>query len=270
MDNKPTYEELEELIRQLKESQGYNESYEKRMERNRIIGSIGHEFNNLLMGIQGNLSLIFLDMNQTDKLFTKLKDIEKNVEGGVKITEKLFDFLNEGVYEPNLKYKEIPLTNINRLKSEIKKTINSQLIKNTYGPPGIQALKVYEKVYSGSNTVLMVDDDSMIIDVGKQMLERTGIEVIVAKSGQRALDIYIKDYKKIDMVILDLIMPGMNGIETYHELKKINPEIKVLFSSGYRKNLDVDAIIREGRSSFIQKPFKMEQLTQEIGRILEM
>jgi CheY-like chemotaxis protein len=240
------------------------------MERNRVIGSIGHEFNNLLMGIQGNLSLMFLDMAQTDKLFTKLKDIEKYVEGGVKLTEKLFDFLNEGIYQPEPQQKSMPIQNINRLKSEINKTINSQMIRNTYGPPGIQALKMYEKVYSGSNTVLLVDDDSMIIDVGKQMLERTGLEVIVARNGKQAIDIYDKDVKSIDLVILDLIMPGLNGIETYQELKKINPDIKVLFSSGYRKNMDVHAIVKEGRSAFIQKPFKMEQLTQEVGKLLEL
>lgn len=270
MEQKFTYEELEKRIKQLESGQSIDETYEKKMERNKIIGSIGHEFNNLLMGIQGNLSLIFLDMNQTDKLFNKLKDIEKYVDGGVKLTEKLFDFLNEGIYAPETKTKEMAPENINRLKSEINKTINSQMIKNTYGPPGIQALKIYEKVYVGSHTVLLVDDDSMIVDVGKQMLERTGLEVIVAKDGQKAVEIYSKNYKTINLVILDLIMPGMNGIETYHELNKINPDVKVLFSSGYRKNMDVQTIVKEGRSSFIQKPFKMEQLTQEVGRLLEM
>ncbi|GAB6096309.1 hypothetical protein JCM14469_25620 [Desulfatiferula olefinivorans] len=247
-----------------------DDSYEKRMERNKIIGSIGHEFNNLLMGIQGNLSLIFLDMQHTDKLYGKLKDIEKYVEGGVKLTEKLFDFLNEGIYSPEPKQKELPAQSINRLKGEINKAINSQVIRNTYGPPGIQALRQYEKVYTGSKTVLLVDDDAMIIDVGKQMLERTGLDVVTARSGQAAVDIYRKDFKTIDMVILDLVMPGLSGIETYYELKQVNPDLKVLFSSGYRKNMDVHAIVKEGKSSFIQKPFKMEQLTQEVGRLLEM
>lgn len=270
MDDQPTYNELEEKIRYLEAMLQNGESYEKRLERNRAIGSIGHEFNNLLMGIQGNLSLIFLDLDHTDKLFNKLKDIEKAVEGGVKLTEKLFDFLNEGIYNPPPKQKEMTPENINRLKREISKTLNSQMIKSTYGPPGIQALKIYEKVYTGSNKVMLVDDDPMILDVGKQMLERTGLDVVTAKGGPQAIEIYSKDNKSIDMVILDLIMPEMTGIETYHELKKINPAIKVLFSSGYRKNMDVQAIVREGRSSFIQKPFKMEQLTQEVGRILEM
>ena len=270
MDDQPTYDELKEKIRQLEMQLQMSDSYEKRMERNRVIGSIGHEFNNLLMGIQGNLSLLFLDMDHTDKLYKKLKDIESSVEGGVKLTEKLFDFLNEGIYNPPPKQKAMSPENINRLKGEINKTIKSQMIKNTYGPPGIQALKVYEKVYTGASTIMLVDDDPMILDVGKQMLERTGIDVVTANGGPKAIEIYSKDHKSIDMVILDLIMPDMTGIEAYHELKRINPAIKVLFSSGYRKNMDVQAIVREGRSAFIQKPFKMEQLTQEVGRILEM
>jgi CheY-like chemotaxis protein len=270
MDQKPTYDDLVERIRRLENDRNSDELYNKRMERNKIIGSIGHEFNNLLMGIQGNLSLIFLDMQQTDKLFNKLKDIEKYVEGGVKLTEKLFDFLNEGIYSPEPKQRELPVQSINRLKGEINKTINSQVIRNTYGPPGIQALRQYEKVYTGSKKVLLVDDDAMIIDVGKQMLERTGLDVVTASSGQAAIDMYQKDWKTLDLVILDLVMPGLSGIETYYELKQVNPDIKVLFSSGYRKNMDVHAIVKEGKSAFIQKPFKMEQLTQEVGRLLEL
>lgn len=270
MDDRPTYEELEEKIKHLESLLNTSDNYDIRMERNKAIGSIGHEFNNLLMGVQGNLSLIFLDLEHTDKLFKKLKDIEKAVEGGVKLTEKLFDFLNEGIYNPPPKQKEMSPENINRLKREINKSLNRQMIKSTYGPPGIQALKIYEKVYTGSNKIMLVDDDPMILDVGKQMLERTGLDVVTAKGGPQAIEIYSKDHKSIDMVILDLIMPEMTGIETYHELKRINPSIKVLFSSGYRKNMDVQAIVREGRSAFIQKPFKLEQLTQEVGRILEM
>lgn len=268
MDYKPTYEELEKRVEQLEKDHSVD-TYEKKMERNRIIGGIAHEFNNLLMGIQGNISLIFLDISFTDRFFSKLKDIEKYVEGGVRLTEKLLDFVNEGVYEPETRLKEIQPEMMNRLKYEMNKSLESHLIKANYGPSG-NPLKIYEEVHTGSNTVLLVDDEPMILDIGKQMLERTGLEVLTAKSGDKAIEVYKKDFKRIDLVILDLIMPGLTGVDTYYELKKINPEIKVLFSSGYRKNLDVTTIIDQGRSSFIQKPFKMEQLTQEIGKLLEL
>ncbi|MFA6008484.1 MAG: response regulator [Desulfobacteraceae bacterium] len=270
MDYKPTYEELEKRVEELEKDHADADGYEKRMERNKIIGGIAHEFNNLLMGIQGNLSLIFLDIPFTDRFYSKLKDIEKYVEGGVKLTEKILDFVNDGTYEPEPKLREIQPDVLNRLKYEMNKSIEGHLIKSNYGSQGSQALKLYEKVYTGSNTVLLVDDEGMILDVGKQMLERTGLEVLTAKNGEKAVELYKKEHKKINMVVLDLIMPGMTGIDTYYELKKINPDIKVLFASGYRKNLDVNVIIEEGRSSFIQKPFKMEQLTQEIGKLLEL
>ncbi len=270
MDYKPTYEELEKRVEELEKNHAVTDTYEKRMERNKIVGGIAHEFNNLLMGIQGNLSLIFLDIPFTDRFYTKLKDIEKYVEGGVKLTEKLLDFVNEGIYEPEPKLREIQPDALNRLKYEMNKSIQGQMVKSGYGAQGSQAFKIYEKVYTGSNTVLFVDDEGMILDVGKQMLERTGLEVLTARSGEKAVEIYKKEHKRIDLVILDLIMPGMTGVDTYYELKKINPDIKVLFSSGYRKNLDVNTILDEGRSAFIQKPFKMEHLTQEIGRLLEL
>ncbi len=269
MDYKPTYEELEKRVEQLEKDQALNDTYERRMERNRIIGGIAHEFNNLLMGIQGNLSLIFLDISFTDRFYSKMKDIEKYVEGGVRLTEKLLDFVNEGVYEPDQQLKEIQPDVMNRLKYEMNKSLESHLIKTNYGTSG-NPLKIYEEVYTGSNTVLLVDDEPMIIDIGKQMLERTGLEVLTAKNGEKAIEVYKKEFKRIDLVILDLIMPGLTGVDTYYELKKINNDIKVLFSSGYRKNLDVTTIIDQGRSAFIQKPFKMEQLTQEIGKLLEL
>jgi CheY-like chemotaxis protein len=272
MDDQHSYEELQqrifELQRELEETR--NDAAEKKADRNRIIGSIAHEFNNILMGIQGNLSLIFLDISFSDKFFNKLKDIEKNVEGGVKLTEKLLDFITDGTYEPDMKYREMPTDNYNRLRFEINRNLDTQMIRNTYGSMGNQALRVYEQVYTGSNTILLVDDDAMILDVGKQMMERTGLEVVTAKSGPKAIEIYKKDYKKIDLVILDLMMPEINGVDTYYELRKINPDIKALFSSGYRKNMDINTIIEGGRSAFIQKPFKMEQLTQEIGKLLEL
>lgn len=271
MATKPTYEELENQIIEMKKQLEQSKSYETRMERNKIIGSIAHEFNNLLMGIQGNISLMILDMNINSPFYSKLKDIETNIEGGVKLTEKLLDFINDGVYKPEEIKKSVNSVNMTRIKSELKKPVESYTIQSHYSVPGIHpGVKVYEQVYTGSKTVLLVDDESMIIDVGKQMLEKTGLEVIVARSGAKAVELYQKEYAGIDMVILDLVMPGMDGIETYYQLKQINPDIKVLFSSGYRKSTDISNILSDGKGGFIQKPFKMEQLTKEIGKIMDM
>ncbi len=85
---------------------------------------------------------------------------------------------------------------------------------------------------------------------------------------KKALEIYKRDQNKIDMVILDMIMPDMGGGETYNQLKEINPSIKTLLSSGYSINGKAQAILNNGCSGFIQKPFNLKNLSQKIRKIL--
>lgn len=268
MENKPTYEDLELEISILEKKLQERDNYEKNIERNRVIGSIGHEFNNILMGIQGNLSLIFLDTKKTDLIYEKLKDIEKNINNGVKLTEKLFDFISGKVHEKIETPKNLPSNDYYRMKGEIRKYSQQIQIKQNYNSDVISGYKTYETINKGSATVLLIDDDFMILDIGKKMLEKIGLEVITAANGFEAIEIYKKEYKKINVVIIDMIMPEISGIDTYYRLRKINPELKTLISSGYRKSKDIDKIIERGNSRFIQKPFNMEQLTLEIGEVL--
>jgi PAS domain S-box-containing protein len=121
----------------------------------------------------------------------------------------------------------------------------------------------------GSETVLLVDDEDMIIDVGQPMLEKMGYNVLIAKGGKEALEIYQKNEQEIDMVILDLIMPDIGGGETYDRLNEINPEIKVLLSSGYSIDGQAREILERGCHGFIQKPFNMKDLSQKIREILD-
>lgn len=269
MENKPTYEELELEISKLAKKLQEKDSYEKNIERNRVIGSIGHEFNNILMGIQGNLSLIFLDTNKSEVIYDKLKDMEKNINKGVKLTEKLFDLISGRIHENIENKKNLSSNDYFRIKSEIKKYSQHVTLNKNYGSDIFSGYQIYENVNKRSATVLLIDDDYMIIDIGKKMLEKIGLEVITATDGFKAIEIYEKDYNKINVVILDMIMPEISGIDTYYRLRKINPEIKTLLSSGYRKSKDIDKIINRGNSRFIQKPFNMEQLTSEVGEILK-
>ncbi|KKL46353.1 hypothetical protein LCGC14_2346410, partial [marine sediment metagenome] len=89
------------------------------------------------------------------------------------------------------------------------------------------------EVMKGTETVLLVDDEETIAEVGQELLETLGYTVLPAMSGKEAIEIYKKNKDEIDMVLLDMIMPEMGGSETYDRLKKINPDIKVLLSSGY-------------------------------------
>ena len=123
-------------------------------------------------------------------------------------------------------------------------------------------------IIKGAGTILLIDDENMIVDVGSKMLTHLGYQVITATSGRQAIEIYAKQHKKIDMIVLDMIMPEMSGFETYEQLKTINPGIKVLLASGFSKDGQANEIITRDKQDFIQKPFKIEILSQKIAAML--
>jgi PAS domain S-box-containing protein len=124
-------------------------------------------------------------------------------------------------------------------------------------------------VFKGSETVFLVDDEDMIVDVGEQLLEKLGYRTVVAGNGMDAIEIYKEKKNHIDMVILDMIMPEMDGGQIYDKLKEINPDVKVLLSSGYSINSQATEILERGCDGFIQKPFTMKNLSQKIREVLD-
>ena len=121
----------------------------------------------------------------------------------------------------------------------------------------------------GSGTILLVDDEEIIIDVNKAMLETLGYTVIPAIGGKEAVRIYESAGERIDMVILDMIMPDLSGGEVFDRLKSIDPSVKVLLSSGYSLTDQAETILERGCLGFIQKPFNIEQLSLKIMEVLE-
>jgi CheY-like chemotaxis protein len=117
-------------------------------------------------------------------------------------------------------------------------------------------------------TILLVEDEEIVADIGRQMLERLGHRVLLARSGDKALALYQTHQGEIDLVILDMIMPGMGGGTVFDRLRAINPEATVLLSSGYSLNGQALDILKRGCKGFIQKPFNLEQLQQKINEIL--
>ncbi len=141
-----------------------------------------------------------------------------------------------------------------------------------YLPASTQA-PVQEKTMAsayrtGSETILLVDDEEIILEVGRQMLTKLGYTSHTAGSGQKALQLYRTHAEKFDLVILDMIMPDMNGGQTFDLLKKINPQVKVLLSSGYSINGEASEILKRGCTGFIQKPFNLLELSQKIREVL--
>ena len=126
----------------------------------------------------------------------------------------------------------------------------------------------YEIQY-GRETVLLVDDEKMVLQVGQAMLEKLGYHTLTAGSGKEALALFEQKKDEIDLVILDLIMPGMGGGEIYDRLKSIDGEVNVLLSSGYSINGQAQEVLDRGCSQFIQKPFSMVELSRKVRETID-
>ena len=362
-----------------------------------LAGGIAHNFNNLLMGIIGNTSLMLLESDSTHPNYERLKKIEKSVQSGSKMTRQLLGFAREGRYEVkpislNQLVKETSDTfamtkkdiRVHRELAKDEFAINAdqgqieQVLLNLYvnakdampgggdlflktmnvthkdmrGKPyevkpgkyvlltirdtgigidkrtlervfdpffttkgmgrgtGLGLASVYgiikahggyihieskkrhgttfdiylpasekeveveekdlsEEILKGKETVLFVDDEDIVIDVGEEILMTLGYKALLARSGKEAIKIYKENKKKIDMVLLDMVMPDMGGGETYDRMKEINPNIKVLLSSGYSIDGQAEEILERGCNGFIQKPFNMKQLSHKLREILD-
>jgi two-component system, cell cycle sensor histidine kinase and response regulator CckA len=125
------------------------------------------------------------------------------------------------------------------------------------------------RLVKGSETVLLVDDEEMILEVGQAMLKELGYRVVVAGGGEQALDVIKRRGDEIDLVILDLIMPDMNGGKAFNGIKEIRPPMPVMLSSGYSINGQAEEIMKRGCNGFIQKPFNISELSQKIRKILD-
>jgi two-component system cell cycle sensor histidine kinase/response regulator CckA len=117
--------------------------------------------------------------------------------------------------------------------------------------------------------LLVVDDDDNILEVMKEMLEHMGYHVALAKSGREAIDTVKRTNKKISLILLDVVMPDMDGRATYSILKTLDPELKVLVISGYPAEGCPADILRNGCEGFLQKPFGLVELSRKIRVTME-
>ena len=362
-----------------------------------LAGGIAHDFNNILMGIQGHISLMLFQIQEAHPFHHRLKNVEKLVESGSKLTSQLLGYARKGRYE----VKPIDLNGVIRETAEtfkrVRKDITFQFqfaealspveadtgqmeqifmnlfvnasdampdggtirvrtentqIQTSVGLPlplkpgpyvlltvsdmgigmdettrerifepffttkemgrgtGLGLASVYgivkghegyidvqsqpkmgttfriyfpesqqptvteskppvENVLRGAETVLFVDDEEEILKVSKALLEVMGYRVFTAGSGQEALEIYRQRKDEIDIVLLDMIMPGMSGEQVYQLLKTVNPDVRVLLLSGYSRDREATALLASRCNGFIQKPFKIQDLSRSIRQALE-
>ena len=134
--------------------------------------------------------------------------------------------------------------------------------------PAILPEQPVEEFSLGQETVLLVDDEDMIIDVGRRMLEKLGYDTLTASNGNEAIEIYKSRKNDISLVILDMVMPKISGGETFDRLKDLNPAINVILCSGYSIDGQASEILKRGCKAFIQKPFNLKTLSHHIRAVL--
>ncbi len=361
-----------------------------------LAGGLAHDFNNLLMAIQGNASLMLLDMGPDHPHFERLKQIEENVQSAVSLTSQLLAFARKGRYE-------LKTVNINDLldktagmfwrtrkeitiekrfsadlwaadvnPGQIEQAVMSLYLNASQAMPGGGALyletsnlslsetnakshnlepgryvkvsitdtgmgmdeqtrrRVFEPFFTtkgmgrgtglglaivygiilshggiinvhsepgqgttfniylpssdkavavpkpatpelvtGRETILLVDDEEMILDLNRELFEKLGYRIFTASSGSEAVKIYTEKKNEIDLIIMDMIMPQMHGLELYEKFKSMNPAVKVILSSGYSLNGQARKIMDKGCDGFIQKPFRLSEISRKVREVIQ-
>ena len=117
----------------------------------------------------------------------------------------------------------------------------------------------------GSGMIMVVEDERTVANLARDILLRFGYSVLVVNSGREAIDLYRQRTQEIAVVLLDMVMPEMDGGEVFQRLRAVNPDVKVIVSTGCDCALDVDAILRQGATGFIQKPFRIAELAEAVS-----
>ena len=133
----------------------------------------------------------------------------------------------------------------------------------------ISPSKLKEIAVGGSETILIVDDEDQILDFLSRVLEHSGYSVITARNGHEALSRFLKYRNKLSLIILDLVMPEMDGKQCLEEVLKIDPSVKVMISSGFSANGKISNVMKSGAKAFVTKPYDIDQLLLKIREVID-
>ena len=120
-----------------------------------------------------------------------------------------------------------------------------------------------------AGTILVVDDEPLVSQLIADILNRFGYGVLTADCGADAVNLYQKQHQEIDAVVLDVVMPVMDGKETLRRLRAINPQVVVIISSGHSHDNDADDLLKQGAVAFVQKPYRIADLMQAVKDAVE-
>ena len=131
-------------------------------------------------------------------------------------------------------------------------------------------VKAQHPVAKHKARVLIVDDDAMIRQISKRMLVSIGCDVLLADSGASAVEIYRSNIGQIDLVILDLSMPVMDGAECFEKRKQNDATVRVLICTGHGKHADNEEILSHGALGIVRKPFDLDELSEKVEQALRV
>lgn len=120
----------------------------------------------------------------------------------------------------------------------------------------------------GKGTILLADDEEDVRDVVRSMLESFGYTVVTAGDGQEAVEIFRERAGEVDLVLLDMMMPRMTGVEAFAEIRRISPDVRAILASGYDVRGSGSEFASEGFAAFLQKPFRRGELGRKVGEAL--
>jgi PAS domain S-box-containing protein len=122
---------------------------------------------------------------------------------------------------------------------------------------------------AGNETILVVDDEESIRELATEMLSSLGYRVLIAADGLRAAKVYKEHMNDIDVVLLDMSMPEMDGRRTFRKLRQINPEVRVVLSSGFGRDRKIEDALAEGILGFVKKPYRIAELSAALRRVID-
>jgi two-component system cell cycle sensor histidine kinase/response regulator CckA len=157
-----------------------------------------------------------------------------------------------------------------RVESQPGKGATFHIFLPVSDKPIVPEISSHDKVLRGSGTLLLVDDEDTVRMVAQRMLEHLGYHILPASNGPDALKIYRREQDRIDLIILDMVMPGMGGDEVYQKVKEINPMVKVLLSSGNLLDSEFQNVIAAEANGFIQKPYRINALSYKVAELLDL
>lgn len=133
---------------------------------------------------------------------------------------------------------------------------------------GFDIKKKEKEIFAGEGLILVIDDEPIMRKIAMKILEKAGYNLIFAEDGEEGIELFRKRHQDLEMVLLDMQMPKKSGQETYIEMRKINPEVKVLLASGFQRDERVEAILRLGVHGFIEKPYTFGQLVNAVQSVI--